>query len=161
MLLLFYRGFWPRLSLIKFGLLDCMAMNVAFPCWTALRMICSGCLSLDFFSGVGPLEQAGSQKWSPEGLVNEQSPAPHRASLWVRNELFSWWFCQFQFIPSFSKAVQCLGIPTAAAELPYPYMGFFSSTFCPFPQGRGEIFPPCVWPPVLSRGGAVSSPAVL
>jgi hypothetical protein len=95
-------------------------------------------LSLGFFSGVGPPQQAGSQKWFCEELVNEQLPAPstHRESLWVRNELFYWWDCQFQLTPSFSKAVQCLAFSTVAVELPHPYTGFFSSSP---PRWRGNI----------------------
>jgi hypothetical protein len=81
-------------------------MTVALPYWTALWELSSGCLSPRFLSGVGLLEQAGSQKWSHERLVNEKLSAPssHRASLWVRNELFS---CKthFHLAPGFSKAV--------------------------------------------------------
>jgi hypothetical protein len=88
-------------------------MSFALPYRTALVVLSSVCLSLGFLSGAGTLEQAGSQKWSHEGLMNKQLPAhsTHRARLWVRNELFSWWGCQYQLAPSFSKAVQCLAFP--------------------------------------------------
>jgi hypothetical protein len=64
-------------------MLGFVAMSVALPYWTSLWGLSSGCLSPGFLSGVGTLEQEVSQKWSCEGLVNEQSPAPstHRASL--------------------------------------------------------------------------------
>jgi hypothetical protein len=60
-----------------------MAMSVTLPYWIAFGDgLSSGCLSLGFLSSVEPLEQAGSQKWSCEELVNEQLPAPstYRAS---------------------------------------------------------------------------------
>jgi hypothetical protein len=80
---LFIEILTKALSLLKVGMLDCMAMIVALPYQTALEGLRSWCLSPGFLKGVGPLEQEGSQKWSCELLVNEQSPAPstHRASL--------------------------------------------------------------------------------
>jgi hypothetical protein len=82
-MLLFFIGLWPTLSHLKVGMLGCMPMSVVFPYQAALGGFRSGCLSPDFLSGVEPLDQAGSQKWSHEGLVNELSPAPstHRTSL--------------------------------------------------------------------------------
>jgi hypothetical protein len=56
-------------------MLGCVAMSVALPYQTTLVGLSSGCLSPGFLSGVGLLEQAGSQKWSLEKLVNEWSPA--------------------------------------------------------------------------------------
>jgi hypothetical protein len=66
-------------------------MSVALPYQAALGQLSSGCLSPVFLSGVGPLEQAGSQKWSLKELVSEQWPAPstYKAILGVKNELFS------------------------------------------------------------------------
>jgi hypothetical protein len=110
------------------GILGWVAMSVALPYQTALGELSSGCLSPGFLSVVGPLEPAGSQKYSSEGLVNGQSPAlfTHRVSLWVRNELFFWWDCQFELASCFSKALQWLTFPTRAAELFHLHMGFFS-----------------------------------
>jgi hypothetical protein len=139
----FLIGLWPRLSHLKLGMLGCMAISVALPCQLC-GGLSSGCLSPGFLSGVGLLEQAGSQKWYHERLVNKQSPAPltHRANLWFRNELVSWWDYQFQLAHGFSKAVQCLAFPSGAAELPHPHLSLFSSAFCLYPPGRGKIFPP-------------------
>jgi hypothetical protein len=82
-LLLFIGALAKTLSLLKVGILGCMAMNTALPNRTALGELSFACLSLGFLSGVGPLEKAGCQMWSPDGLVNEQSPAlsTYRASL--------------------------------------------------------------------------------
>jgi hypothetical protein len=111
-------------------------MSVALPYWTALGVLNSGCWSPGFLSGVGHLEQAGSQKWSCEGLVNEKSPAPstHRASLWVRNELFS---CQFQLAPSFSKVLQCWLSPRGCWVVLPPY-GLFQLHVLPLPLRERE-----------------------
>jgi hypothetical protein len=139
-------------------------MSVALPYQTALGVLISGCLRPGFLSGVRPLEQVGSQKWSCEELVNEQSPAPstHRASLWVRDELFSWWDSQFQLAPGFSKTLHCpVAFPMVVAKSLHPPTCCFSSALCPSPPGRGDIFPPCISSPVLFKGGAISSPAVL
>jgi hypothetical protein len=70
-------------------MLVCVAMSFALPCQTALRGLNSGCLSLGFLSGVGPLQQAGSQKWLPEGLVNEQ-PLPLIGQDWQVSSFFTW-----------------------------------------------------------------------
>jgi hypothetical protein len=80
--------------------------------------------------------------------------------LWVRNDIFSWWDCPFQLAPGFYKAIKCQSFLTTDAEFPHPYMGFFGSVFFPYPPRRGEKFPLCVWPPVLSSGGAIGCPAV-
>jgi hypothetical protein len=40
-------------------------------------------------------------------------------------------------------------------------MGKFISAFCPSPPGREEMFPQCIWPPVLSTVGAIGPPAAL
>jgi hypothetical protein len=64
--------------------------NGCCPSLSVLWGIGSGFLSPVFLSGMGPLVWAGSQNWSHEELVNEQSPAPstNRARLCGRNELF-------------------------------------------------------------------------
>jgi hypothetical protein len=73
------------LSVLKVGMLGCMAMDVdVSPTFqNALEVIGSWRLSLGFLSGMGPSVQVDSQKWSCEELVNEQLPAPstHMTSL--------------------------------------------------------------------------------
>jgi hypothetical protein len=59
------------LSLLNVGMLDCIAMDVALLYWTALGSLESGYLRSDFLGGMGPVVQAGSQKWSYEELVYE------------------------------------------------------------------------------------------
>jgi hypothetical protein len=83
-MILYFIGALAKIVLLKVGMLGYMEMSVALPYQTVLGQgFNPGCLSLGFLSGVGSLEQAGSEKWPNEGLVNEQSPAPstHRASL--------------------------------------------------------------------------------
>jgi hypothetical protein len=95
-----------------------------------------------FLSGMGLLVQAGSQNWSHEGLVNEQSPDPstHRASLRVRNELFSWWdsvsacsrFLQGNAMPGFPHSM-LLSRST-------PTYGLFQLCVLPLiPRQRGNV----------------------
>jgi hypothetical protein len=64
---------------------------------------------------------------------------------------------QFQLAPCFSEVVQFLAFPIAAAEFLHPA----HLHILPLSPGRGEMFPLYIWPPVLSRGGAINSPAVL
>jgi hypothetical protein len=47
--------------------------------------------------------------------------------------------------------------PQWLLSCPTPIQGFS----VPPHQGEGEIFPLCIWSPVLSRRSAISSPAVL
>jgi hypothetical protein len=105
---------WPFLRLIcrvawQWVLLFLMWQLLGVQLW---------CLSPDFLSGMGPLEQAGTQKLSCERLVNELLPAhsTHRANPWFRNELFSWWDCHFQLAHGFSKAVKSLAFLTGTVE---------------------------------------------
>jgi hypothetical protein len=112
------------LSLLKVGMLVFMAMNVALPYQTVLGLG-SACLRLDFFRGVGPLVQASSQKFN--------------SSLWVRNELFSWWDYQFQFASSFSKGVPCLAFITVLLSHTIPTQAFSALRYAPSPPGRGEM----------------------
>jgi hypothetical protein len=60
-----------------------MAMDVAPPYQIALEGSAQGASALAFLGGMGPLFWTGSQKWSCEELVYEQSPAPstHRVGL--------------------------------------------------------------------------------
>jgi hypothetical protein len=137
-------------------------MSVALPYRTTLGGLSSECLSAGFLIGMGPLEQTASQKWSHEGLVNKQllTPSTHRASLWVGNELFSCWDCQFLLAAGSSKAMQYLAFPTGAAELLYSWMRFFNAVLPLPPRQRGNI-PLCIWTLVLFRGCAVSSSGML
>jgi hypothetical protein len=62
MLLFFMGALAKTLSLPKSGRLGCMAMSVSLPYWTTLVGLSSWCLTPGFLSGVGPLEQSGSQQ---------------------------------------------------------------------------------------------------
>jgi hypothetical protein len=69
-ILLFFIGALAKiLSLRKAGMLGCVAINVALPYQTALGGLIYGCLSLGFLTGVEPLEQVVSQKWSSEQFI--------------------------------------------------------------------------------------------
>jgi hypothetical protein len=138
-------------------MLGCVAMSVALPYQTTLVGLSSGCLSPGFLSGVGLLEKAGAWKWSCEGLVNEQPPAP-ACGLEMSFSLGE--TVKFQLAPGFFRAVQCLASPTGATELSTPTWAF-SAPCCTLSPRQREIFLPCIWPPVLSRGHAVGSPAGL
>jgi hypothetical protein len=73
------------------------------------------------------------------------SPFTHRASLWVRNELFTSWDCQFQLASGFFKVVQYQAFPTAASELPLPHMGFSGLHSAHLsPRKRGNIPSVCL-----------------
>jgi hypothetical protein len=72
-MMLFTRTFNKTLSLLKVGMLGCVTVDLSPPYQTALWGISSGCLNPGFISGMGPLVQEGSQKWSHEELVYEQS----------------------------------------------------------------------------------------
>jgi hypothetical protein len=156
----FYFFIWAlakTLSLLKLCMLGCVATNIALSYQTALEGLSCGCLSPSFLSGVGPLEQVGSQKWSCEGLVNEQSqPLPLTGQACERWAFFLGDTLSFQLAPGFSNAVQYLAFPIMAFELFYPDMGYSSSL-----RQKGGIFPLCIWPSVLFRGGVITSPAVL
>jgi hypothetical protein len=145
MLLSFIGALAKTLSLLTVAMLVCMAMNVALLYQTALgssSMVVWAWVSLvewDIWSRwvlrSGP---ASSSKWGV-GKWAVTSPSTHRANLWVRDGLFSWWVFQFQLNQNFSKAVQCLAFPTAAAELPQPHTGLFSSAFSsPPPKAEGK-----------------------
>jgi hypothetical protein len=108
-------------------MLGCVAMSVALPYQTTLVGLSSGCLSPGFLSGVGLLEKAGAWKWSCEGLVNEQPPAP-ACGLEMSFSLGE--TVKFQLAPGFSKAMQCLACPTGAAEGKYS-LHVFGHHFCP------------------------------
>jgi hypothetical protein len=138
----FIYGLWPRrcpfLRLVCWVVWQCMLPLPLGQLWGGLG---SAWLSLGFLTRVHSLAQVGSQKWPREGLVNEQSPAPftHRASLWVRNELLSWWDCQFQLTPTFSKAVQCLAFTTVLLSHPIPTWAFSAPCSAPPPRQRGNV----------------------
>jgi hypothetical protein len=53
----------------------------------------------------------------------------------------------------FSKVVEC-GVVFTRVQLgcPAPTQAGSAQPFAPPPPGRGEILPPFIWPPVLSRG---------
>jgi hypothetical protein len=61
-----------------------------------------------------------------------------RASLWVRNELFSWWDFQFQLAPDFSKQYSAWLSPRGCWVTPTPTWAFSALCSAPSPQAEGK-----------------------
>jgi hypothetical protein len=69
--------------------------------------------------------------------------------------------CQFQLTISFSRVVKCVVFQELLLVYPIPTQIGSAQSFALHPPKGGEIFPPLIWPQILSRKSAIFTPAEL